>query len=99
MSVCMYICCCENICSQSDDFGNAFEFLNEKFLADISWRQIHHSFLLFFKTHVKCCVFLFLRGCFLFRGGRMHSELIYYMCSRSVVYEELVLAFYYTKYA
>ena len=29
----------------------------------------------------------------------MHSELIYYMCSKSEVVEELVLALSYTKYA
>lgn len=35
MCVCMYICCCENICSQRDDLENAFEFLNENSVADI----------------------------------------------------------------
>lgn len=84
------------MCSQSDAFEKSFEFLNENSVADI-------LFLLFAffqnnpPVNVVCSCFCW--GCFLFRGGRMHSELIYYMCSRSVVYEELVLAFYYTKYA
>ena len=83
----MYICCCENICSQNDDFESAFEFLNENLrVADIFCFLLffnHPDFCFFSKqpTDRKCCVFLFLLGLLSFRGGRMHSELIYYMCS------------------
>ncbi len=75
MCVCMYICCCENICSQSVDFENAFEFLNENLrVADI------FSFCFFSTTrifaffqnnpptvNVVCSCFCW--GCFLLEEG------------------------------
>ena len=55
------------MCSQGDDFENAFEFLNENLrVADIFCFLLlfnHPDFCFFSKQPTgKCCVFLFLLG-------------------------------------
>ena len=69
------------MCSQGDDFENAFEFLNENLrVADIFCFSLlfnHPDFCFFSKqpTDRKCCVFLFLLGLlsFLEEGGCIQS--------------------------